>query len=60
MTGFSDWNSGVFCLLTNENLCVFALPSQSALSNDKRRYTEKRSFAIFQRKCYIVRAIWKM
>jgi hypothetical protein len=42
MTGLSDWNSGAFCLLTYENHCAFALSSQSALSEDKRRCTEKK------------------
>jgi len=43
MTGFSDWNSGVFCFLTYETRCAFALPSQSVLSEDKRRCPEKKA-----------------
>jgi hypothetical protein len=60
MTEFSDWNSGVFCLLTHENNYAFALPNSSPFSDDKRRYTEKKNGTIFTGKYYIVSAIWNM
>jgi hypothetical protein len=49
MTGFSDWNSGVFCLLTDENRCAFAFPRQSGLSDDKRRCTRKKRLRLHRK-----------